>query len=280
MNRGYFSAPPVCVGERQKSGEKIRGFDELMLPIADAENPTAPLATPLLQQSGPSKFSLRLRIFSIIGSAALLGCIAWSARVPAANHQSIDLLHAEARNNLARQVGWEAPQSKKRCDVIKKVQQQRDAGKTRAELKDQYKTVSQDVNTFYRGTAYLFWEDFVRGGWGVYNLSRIGISATLADGSPIERTSTWTWVTGDQHLSNFGAWQNRHGDVVHGVNDFDEASIFDFRIDVWRIAVSIYNHAISNHLGAAQAEAAVLTFTGASACVSNAARIELGSPSL
>ena len=73
-----------------------------------------------------------------------------SARVPAANHQSIDLLHAEARNNLARQVGWEAPQSKKRCDVIKKVQQQRDAGKTRAELKDQYKTVSQDVNTFYR----------------------------------------------------------------------------------------------------------------------------------
>ena len=76
MNRGYFSAPPVCVGERQKSGEKIRGFDELMLPIADAENPTAPLATPLLQQSGPSKFSLRLRIFSIIGSAALLGCIA------------------------------------------------------------------------------------------------------------------------------------------------------------------------------------------------------------
>ena len=114
----------------------------------------------------------------------------------------------------------------------------------------------------------------------MYNLSRIGISATLADGSPIERTSTWTWVTGDQHLSNFGAWQNRHGDVVHGVNDFDEASIFDFRIDVWRIAVSIYNHAISNHLGAAQAEAAVLTFTGASACVSNAARIELGSPSL
>jgi hypothetical protein len=34
-----------------------------------------------------------------------------------------------------------------------------------------------------------------------------GIITTLSDGSPLQRTSTWTWVTGDQHLSNFGAWQ-------------------------------------------------------------------------
>ena len=66
---------------------------------------------------------------------------------------------------------------------------------------------------------------------------------------------------GDQHLSNFGAWRNRHGDIVFGVNDFDESTIFDFQMDIWRLAVSIYNHALSNDLGEAKAEAAVLTFT-------------------
>ena len=44
------------------------------------------------------------------------------------------------------------------------------------------------------------------------------------------------------------------------MNDFDEAAIFDFRIDVWRVAVSIWNHALSNGLGDAAAEASVLTF--------------------
>ena len=68
-------------------------------------------------------------------------------------------------------------------------------------------------------------------------------------------------MAGDQHLSNFGAWRNRHRDVVFGVNDFDEAAIYDFHIDVLRITVSIYNHALSNGLGAYEAEAAVLTFT-------------------
>ena len=48
--------------------------------------------------------------------------------------------------------------------------------------------------------------------------------------------STWTWITGDQHLSNFGAWRNRAGEVVFSDNDFDEAAIYDFHIDVLRIA--------------------------------------------
>ena len=101
----------------------------------------------------------------------------------------------------------------------------------------------------------------MRGGWGNYDLASLGVESSLADGSPIEPTSTWCWVTGDQHLSNFGAWQNRRGTIVFTVNDFDEAVIYDFQIDVWRVAVSIYNHGLSNGLGAAEAEAAVLTFT-------------------
>jgi uncharacterized protein (DUF2252 family) len=73
--------------------------------------------------------------------------------------------------------------------------------------------------------------------------------------------STWTWVTGDQHLSNFGAWRNRHGDVVFGVNDFDEAAIYDFQIDVSRIAVSVLNHAVTNGLSEHHVKQALSEFT-------------------
>ena len=36
--------------------------------------------------------------------------------------------------------------------------------------------------------------------------------------------------------------------------------IYDFQVDVWRVAVSIYNHALTNGLTEAKAESAVETF--------------------
>ena len=156
---------------------------------------------------------------------------------------------------------WEVPAARKRCEWVVEQTDVRDRHKPPEVLKGEYAIYTSSVNNFYRGTAHLFWHDFVNNGWGNFDLSDLGITTTLADGSPIERTSTWTWIMGDQHLSNFGAWRNRHGDIVFGVNDFDESTIFDFQMDIWRLAVSIYNHALSNDLGEAKAEAAVLTFT-------------------
>jgi Uncharacterized protein conserved in bacteria (DUF2252) len=75
--------------------------------------------------------------------------------------------------------------------------------------------------------------------------------------------STWTWVTGDQHLSNFGAWRSRHGDIVFGVNDFDEAAIFDFQVDILRIAVSVCGHAASSGLSHDNVIRAIRTLTDA-----------------
>ena len=123
-------------------------------------------------------------------------------------------------------------QAVSRCEWVVQQVKQHDHGKSASKLREQYAAESSDVNSFYRGTAYLFWQDFVKGGWGVSDLSTLGVPTTQADGTPLQRTSTWTWITGDQHLSNFGAWKNRHGDVIFGVNDFDEATIFDFQIDV------------------------------------------------
>jgi uncharacterized protein (DUF2252 family) len=85
--------------------------------------------------------------------------------------------------------------------------------------------------------------------------------ATYEDGTPMSPMSTWTWVTGDQHLSNFGAWYNRGQEVVFSVNDFDEAAIFDFHIDVLRIAVSIVSHGFTNGLSLAQVKGSLEAFT-------------------
>jgi hypothetical protein len=46
-------------------------------------------------------------------------------------------------------------------------------------------------------------------------------------------------------LDNFGTYHNRHGDIVFAVNDFDEAAIYDFQLDVVRIAVSIVEQSFS-----------------------------------
>lgn len=101
--------------------------------------------------------------------------------------------------------------------------------------------------------SLLFWKDFGTGRWGSEQGKSINLDdlvllkdAKYDDGTPMSLKSTWTWITGDQHLSNFGAWRNRGGDVVFSVNDFDEAAIFDFHIDVLRIAVSICNHGFTN----------------------------------
>ena len=149
-------------------------------------------------------------------------------------------------------------------------------------LADKYALQSQDFNIFFRASAPIFWHDYVKGNWGDYTRELFqDLDPSLSDKS----TWTWVrtymcvcvrvyfgrlgleyvfvlvymahthttlsqqqqqQVTGDQHMSNFGAWRNRHKDIVFGVNDFDEAAIFDFHVDVLRIAVSICNHALAN----------------------------------
>ena len=154
-----------------------------------------------------------------------------------------------------------APKAWSRCEWVVAQVEAHNANKSQALRRKQYSVQSQDPNMFYRGTAYLFWHDFARGGWGEFNLSTLGPDATRTQ---TPRTAAWTWITGDQHLSNFGAWRNRNNDVVYGVNDFDEAAIYDFHIDIYRLAVSIYDHALSTSaLGEADADAAIGAFADA-----------------
>jgi uncharacterized protein (DUF2252 family) len=59
------------------------------------------------------------------------------------------------------------------------------------------------------------------------------------------------------------AWRNRHGVVVFGVNDFDEAAIYDFQVDVIRVTISIWGHAMTNGFDFDEASEAVFAFTEA-----------------
>ncbi|MGA8540319.1 MAG: DUF2252 family protein, partial [Terriglobales bacterium] len=43
---------------------------------------------------------------------------------------------------------------------------------------------------------------------------------------------------GDLHIENFGTWRDTDGRLVWGVNDFDEASLFPYTMDLVRLAAS------------------------------------------
>jgi hypothetical protein len=169
----------------------------------------------------------------------------------------------------------EVPEARRRCKYVVdaiKARNSNEEGGVAADNKvlgDKYRAQSADYNVFYRATAILFWKDFGSGHWGRDQNRSIDLDdlvslrdATYEDGiTPVSPMSAWTWTTGDQHLSNFGAWRNRGGEVVFSVNDFDEAAIYDFHVDVLRVAVSICNHGRSNGFGDGEQREALEAFT-------------------
>jgi hypothetical protein len=59
---------------------------------------------------------------------------------------------------------------------------------------------------------------------------------------------------GDLHLENFGTWRDADGRLVWGVNDFDEAAIMPYPLDLVRLAASIRlapDRAVDNRKAAA-----------------------------
>jgi hypothetical protein len=201
--------------------------------------------------------------------------------------------HSKSETKLKKK-SFTVPEAEKRCDHIIGTFQERDVGTLddfdpeQEDLFTKYLAQTTDENVFYRATAHVFWKDFALKGWGEgllmmvedeeLELNKHGFAGAIAqngknsnafhhgedDGSTdwhIHSRSTWTWITGDQHLSNFGAWRNRNGEVVFGLNDFDEGAIYDFNVDVLRIAVSICNHANSMGLSKKEVQRVLNVFT-------------------
>lgn len=110
---------------------------------------------------------------------------------------------------------WELPMPSARCRWVVDIMTSGNLGKNTSA---HYHKMAEDANVFYRGSDRIFWHDFAgnatsSASWGVYHLDNLGTDNASENGLQLQRTSTWTWITGDQHLSNFGAWMDRKGEV-------------------------------------------------------------------
>ncbi|HXY13839.1 MAG TPA: DUF2252 family protein [Terriglobales bacterium] len=57
-------------------------------------------------------------------------------------------------------------------------------------------------------------------------------------------------AVGDLHVENFGTWRDIEGRLVWGVNDFDEAAVLPYTLDLVRLATSAMLAAEEGHLSA------------------------------
>ncbi|NWO04312.1 MAG: DUF2252 family protein [Alteromonadaceae bacterium] len=93
-----------------------------------------------------------------------------------------------------------------------------------ADRQQKYDIMAESPYRFFRGTSHLFWQD-------MFNDWRF----SLFGGVP----GSQTWIQGDAHVYNFGAFANHDGDVIYGLDDFDDAVVSDYQYDLWRLAVSL-----------------------------------------
>src|SRR4051794_40193183 len=76
----------------------------------------------------------------------------------------------------------------------------------------------------------------------------------IGDWSPELMNAPKVLAIGDLHLENFGTWRDADGRFVWGVNDFDEAAVMPYVLDLVRLATSIRiapDRAVDNRKAAA-----------------------------
>lgn len=88
-----------------------------------------------------------------------------------------------------------------------------------------YEKMAASPFIFYRGSAHLFFYDMTK-------------KSTIST-SPFYYSNAKTWIQGDMHVANYGAFDDDEGDITYDLNDFDEAWVANYLFDVWRAAVSM-----------------------------------------
>jgi len=79
--------------------------------------------------------------------------------------------------------------------------------------------------------------------------------------SPFDRAPR-VLAVGDLHVENFGTWRDVEGRLVWGVNDFDEAAVLPYTLDLVRLATSVVVAAEEGHLAIKAKEAAEAILEG------------------
>lgn len=77
---------------------------------------------------------------------------------------------------------------------------------------------------FFRGSDHLFWADFAES----------SLLEVFGGGK-----GTRVWLSADAHCDNFGSFTDATGRLVYDLNDFDEAVVADYQMDLFRLCVSL-----------------------------------------
>jgi len=112
-----------------------------------------------------------------------------------------------------------------RRELLKTIFEEFDAQRmklTEEQRLEKYQKMLESPFRFFRGSAYLFYFDMTK-------IASIFHTPTLKP----------TWIQGDMHMDNFGAFQNEVGTIVFDVNDFDEGYVGSYLYDIVRMSVSI-----------------------------------------
>jgi uncharacterized protein (DUF2252 family) len=83
-----------------------------------------------------------------------------------------------------------------------------------------YRKMRKNALAFFRGTCHLFYRDL-----------------------PMESSlnlAPHTWVCGDLHLENFGAYKGEDRQIYFGINDFDEGVLAPCTWDITRLLTSLF----------------------------------------
>jgi hypothetical protein len=67
---------------------------------------------------------------------------------------------------------------------------------------------------------------------------------------------------GDLHVENYGTWRDTEGRLIWGINDFDEAFVLPYTIDLVRLTTSAWLAIELEHLAMAPADAAIAILDG------------------
>lgn len=142
---------------------------------------------------------------------------------------------------------WELEEGKGRAATLALELARVNGNLSPMDRREKYARMAESAFAFYRGSAHLYYRD----------LSAADLMKRSAFSSP----DAITWIQGDLHLNNFGAFRDAEMHVVFDLNDFDEAWISSYLYDVWRGAASLYLTAQDNGFSDKKAKKAVTTFS-------------------
>lgn len=110
-----------------------------------------------------------------------------------------------------------------RARVVEAGLEERDGRLPPDAREEKHDAMAKDALAFFRGAPWLYWRDH-------------GADPRLARFGGERATS---WIVGDLHVENLGAFEDARPEVVFGINDFDEAVLADVQLDLWRLAASV-----------------------------------------